>query len=516
LDKSDGRTKIPPVRQSLPGPASLALAAVLALCVVAPPEVRGSGLAAVALFVSVAVVATAATAARSPASRWVFALVPIVLVATRTGIAPGETVEPAVGVLLAAFAGISAVHAADHVEFFARLFGALVAYAGGHALFGAFWGVQPSPADTFAGVLIMTTPAVAAWAFGKRGRERALGLAAAALGAAGLVGSRSIPAMVALLSALALFSLRGRLAPRSLALASAGFGLAVFCVGIATPLRAGSARAALEIARDHPLAGVGPGGFAEAFPQYRRAGDREARHADNLPAELAAEWGVPVGLALSALFFWVFAGPAVRREGDALTLSSGLTIGVAAFAFQNLAGVTAFLPSSLVCAAVCRGLLAKGVSRDRAIPAARAAWIALAVAVAVAAVGSGLARDALSDARDAAASGDHAAALGLARRATTLAPWDADPPLFAAGARMAEGPSATAALEDAEQAVKRAPSRASARWVRARARTAAGDATGAYADLVEASRLYPLRADYASERDALAEALGKATGAAPR
>jgi hypothetical protein len=324
--------------------------------------------------------------------------------------------------------------------------------------------------------------------------------------------------MVALATALALVGLRGRVAPRMLAVGAAALGLALFCVGIARPdaIRAGGVRVALEIARDHPLAGVGPGGLAEAFPQYRRAGDTESRHAGDLPAELVAEWGVPVGLALSALFFWLFVGPAVRRGGNALTLSSGLAVGVAAFALQNLVGFTAFLPSLLVCAAVCRGLVAQRVARDRAIPAAQAAWIVLALALAVVAVGSGLARDALADARVAAASGDHVAALRLALRASTLARWDADPPLFAAGARMASGSSATAALESAEQAVARAPSRASARSVRARARTGAGDATGAYADLVEASRLNPTHPEYASQRDALAAALGKAGEAAPR
>ena len=514
MDKSDGRTKIPPVRESLLGPAGLALAAVLVLCVVAPPEIRGSGLAATAFFVCVAVVAASATAAASPASRWVFAMVPLGLVAIRTAIAPGEAVEPAVCMLLAAFAGISAAHAAEHDEFFAWLFGALAAYAGGRALFAGYSGLKPSGAAALSGFLIMTLPAVAAWALGKRGRTRALGLAAGALGAGGLVATRSVPAIAALAAALALAGLRGRVVPRTLAVGTAAFGLAVLGVGIARP--DANVRAALEIARDHPLAGVGPGGFAEAFPQYRSSGDDESRHANDLPAELAAEWGVPVGLALSAVFFWLFVGPVVRRENDAFTLSSGLKVGVAAFALHNLAGLTAFLPSLLVCAAVCRGLLARRVARDRAVPAERAAWVAIALALAVVAAGSGLARDALSDARDKAASGDHAAALRLALLASALAPWDADPPLFACGRRMAAGSSVTAALEDAERAVERAPSQASARSVRARARSAAGDSTGAYADLVEASRLDPLRAEYASQRDALAAALVRAGEAAPR
>ena len=73
-----------------------------------------------------------------------------------------------------------------------------------------------------------------------------------------------------------------------------------------------------------------------------------------------------------------------------------------------------------------------------------------------------------------------------------------------------------AALDDAERAVRRAPSRASARVVRARARAASGDSAGAYTDLVEAQRLYPLHSDYTVERDALAAALEKASEAAPR
>ena len=101
-----------------------------------------------------------------------------------------------------------------------------------------------------------------------------------------------MPALGALGLALALVGLRGRIAPRTLVTGAATLGIAAFGLAVAKPdvIRAESARAAFEIARDHPLAGVGPGGFAEAFPQYRRAGDDESRHAFNLPAELAAEW----------------------------------------------------------------------------------------------------------------------------------------------------------------------------------------------------------------------------------
>jgi len=137
------------------------------------------------------------------------------------------------------------------------------------------------------------------------------------------LATQSITAMAALAGAVALAGLRGRIAGRVVAGTALAIGLAVAVAGIARPdavfapgradspwsLRAGNVRVAVEIARAHPLLGVGPGGYAEAFPQYRRAGDNESRHAHDLPAELMAEWGIPGGLALSALFFWLFVAP---------------------------------------------------------------------------------------------------------------------------------------------------------------------------------------------------------------
>ena len=380
------------------------------------------------------------------------------------------------------------------------------------------------------GGFILMVPPVAAWAIGKRGSLRALGLAAAALGAAALAATRSLSALGALACAVALCGLRGRVRPRVVAAAAAAIGVVILCAGlfradaVFSPaggdspwrLRGGNVRAALQIAREHPLSGVGPGGYAEAFPQYRRSGDNESRHAHNLPAELAADWGVPIGLALSGVFFLAFAGPLFRWSGDAKTFGFGLSVGLSAFALHNLADFTAFLPSMLVFAAVSRGLLAQGAPRDRAHPGWRAAWITVAVALAVLSAGSGLARDALFDAKQAGAARDHTGAVRLAERAAKLAPWDADPPQLAASARLEVGGEAAAALADADRAVARAPSRAAARVVRARARGAGGDGAGAYADLAEAARLYPMSDDYALQRDSLAEALGKAREGAPR
>jgi O-antigen ligase len=533
--------------------------------VVAPPEVRGVGLAAAALFIAVAATVVSATVVRAPTSRWVFAAIPLGLVAIRIAISPGEAVEPAACLLLAAIAGLSATQVGVREESFAGVFAMLVAFAGGRALYETFWGMaataerlrQALPAGQGLAMLgrleqgrpyggfstpaalgcflVMTIPAVASSALGRRGAARAMGLGAALLGAGGLVATRSVSAMGALVVALLLAGWRGRVAPRVIALSAGAIGLAILAAGILRPdavfaparadspwsLRAGNVRVALEIARDHPLAGVGPGGFAEAFPQYRRAGDNESRHAHDLPAELVAEWGVPVGLALSALFFVVFVGPVLSRTGDPRTLASGLSIGLAAFALHNLADFSAFLPSLLVFAAIARGLLVPRVADARANPALRAAWVAIVCGVALVVAGAGLARDQMFSAREAAVISDHAGAERHAKRAMRLAPWDADPPQFAAAARLAaertsEAPRTSTALDDAERAVRRAPDRAAARMVRAIARGEREDNAGAYADLVEAARLYPLQGDYAAQRDGLAAALSGAGKEEPR
>ena len=55
-----------------------------------------------------------------------------------------------------------------------------------------------------------------------------------------------------------------------------------------------------------------------------------------------------------------------------------------------------------------------------------------------------------------------------------------------------------------------------ARELRSRIRLSAGDPLGAYADLCEAARLYPLHDGYAAARDRLRESLRAASGGTVR
>ena len=102
----------------------------------------------------------------------------------------------------------AAAHAADHEEPLAWALVALVALSGGRVLFDAFRGSQLAEAGASGGFLVLTLPAAAAWALGSSGRRRGFGLAAAALGAVGLVATRSVPALVALAFALGLVGMR--------------------------------------------------------------------------------------------------------------------------------------------------------------------------------------------------------------------------------------------------------------------------------------------------------------------
>jgi tetratricopeptide (TPR) repeat protein len=281
-------------------------------------------------------------------------------------------------------------------------------------------------------------------------------------------------------------------------------------------LRAGNFAAAASMAQDHPLRGVGPGGFAELYPAYRGGGDNEVRHAHSLPLQAVAEHGWPLGLALAGLFLWLFLVPLWREAGSSEAWRHGVAIGLAAFALQNLADFTAFLPSLLWCACLLRGWLADSPATGEA-EADVPSWLgltgrAIAVSAALLAMLAGLSWNARQAGRTAAFAGDLERAASLSERAATLAPWNVDAALQ--WARVTAGPGAldplpagqlALALERSERAVDLSPVRASARILRARLRRAQGDAPGALADLEEAVRRDPSNREYREAREALAE-----------
>jgi hypothetical protein len=493
------------------GPAIVCLLATFAWPMVAASKAPGA--AVTPLAITVLAVAAGLSAAALPAEVRRNALVPWSVVA-------GGTLAAGFGIYQK-FLGFE--HTLARIEGgagFAHREEALTRLAEGRA-FGPF--ATPAALGIFLGMTAAVTLGFAATA---RGRRRWSLAALAVVQLVGLAFTGSATAVAALLGAGALLAVRVPRSARSRgALLAGGTILLLVLAGIVAwrsaeildpshegnpfRLRAGNFRIAVDMARDHPWIGVGPGGYGESYGRYRLHEDNESRHAHDLPLEAVAELGVPLGLVATVLFYWLFLAPLLRarRESDALRL--GTSVALAAFALHNLADFTAFFPSLLWFAALLRGV-SRDPSSDTAdgVEPTTAGWTVPAVAAVVVtilagvvAARGGLGRDALVEARDAQAGGDRARAVRLSARATELAPWNIDARLFRAWV-LAETPGGPderihhvrQALEEAERAVDGSPVRASARAVRGRIREALGDLPGAYADFVAAGDLHPVSA----------------------
>jgi tetratricopeptide (TPR) repeat protein/O-antigen ligase len=95
------------------------------------------------------------------------------------------------------------------------------------------------------------------------------------------------------------------------------------------------ARAA-ELVRDHPVWGVGRGAFGSAFSPYQPgAGSTVFEHAENLPLEWAAEWGVPVTLLALAALVWSLR-PVLSRRSLASPVRRCALVGAGVLCAQNL------------------------------------------------------------------------------------------------------------------------------------------------------------------------------------
>ena len=372
----------------------------------------------------------------------------------------------------------------------------------------------PTPA-ALGGYLVLVLSVVVATAWSRKGLQRAAWCAVAAPLLAGLACTESVTAVLGAIGALGLAALTGRIPRRAAAvlflialIVGAGIFLArgreVLDVGGEdTPwsLRAKNFRIAVEMIEDHPWTGVGPGAFGERYPAYRRPGDNETLYAHNLPLQLAAEFGMPLGAAAGLAFFVLFCGPLFRRSAESAAPSRGIEIGLAAFALQNLADFTAYLPSVLLTAVMLRAAVARRDALAWAWPTRLPTLAALALTLAAAwvTVGTARAEHEQWQARLSMAAGDRPDALRRTERAARLAPWYADHWIALAQLRAAEATDENreSALDAVERAVRLVPHRAAAFDLRGRLRFAQGDYPGAYADALASSRLYPMHEPYA-------------------
>jgi hypothetical protein len=117
---------------------------------------------------------------------------------------------------------------------------------------------------------------------------------------------------------------------------------------------------------DFPWFGIGRGAFETIFPAYRvDPGSSVYSHAENLPAQWLAEWGIPVGLSALMVFAWSFRPWAFDlRERSALT---GAWCGVVVLLIQNLVDLALEVPGVAIAAAVALASVWGGklASRER-------------------------------------------------------------------------------------------------------------------------------------------------------
>jgi len=260
---------------------------------------------------------------------------------------------------------------------------------------------------------------------------------------------------------------------------------------------------ALEMLRDHPLAGVGPGCFGVRYPQYMGEGMNETRYAHNVPLQLAAEAGVWVLLPL-LLGAWGLARRARGCRGRAEILVGA---GVVAFAVANLWDFHLYLPGPGIPFFLLAGswfpLPAGAPSSSRlGLSCALSGLVALVVAALFLSV-AGLQRQATLAAFE---SGRQEAAQRHAGRWAAAAPGDAD-------ARALLGELALAAGDRREAARRLQEAADLDPWTPFRRRRLSrlylryGDLSGAAVEAAAAAALFPRRETYRLERDRILEAL---------
>jgi O-antigen ligase len=269
------------------------------------------------------------------------------------------------------------------------------------------------------GLLLLPPAALAVWTLALTASEGAwLSLAAACVLGPLLLSTRLIAAAALLLALAVLFAallLTGTL-PDGLARS--------------LDVRMDYWRAAAAIWRGYPLAGMGPGTFAGAYPAFRSPGSEEGRMAHSAYLGLAAETGA-AGLAafLAMAGLWLVALRARAREGE--PLAAAAFVAVCAFLLHNAGDVGLTVPGTTFALWYLAGLGAGASLR----PGERrrlsgAAGIALAVLVLAAAAGGVVPRARAEvcrlSAERLAGAGRHAEALAEMERALAAEPDNAD------------------------------------------------------------------------------------------
>ena len=313
----------------------------------------------------------------------------------------------------------------------------------------------------------------------------------AGAGVAVLSGSRAALAALLIVALFAAFTwMRGRSwPPLKIAAGAAAAAVGITVVVLLVPaardrlLSAGTVDGrwllwdrSLGLIADHPVSGVGPSGFVDAFPAYLN-GEWARTVGDSFPADSPHSWalqalaagGFPLLVLVLALIA-VSVIAVIRRlretpvPADRRYLAVVL-VTVAAYALALLTHFTSIGTTGLV-AFLCGGLVGSDVgnpagARNRFIPALaarklrvvpRLAGVILVLAALGVAVPAALAEWPMGAGARAAAAGNNAGAQQAFVQARQLRPWDSDTALLAAQAFA--GPATAGDREAARYAVE--------------------------------------------------------------
>jgi len=123
--------------------------------------------------------------------------------------------------------------------------------------------------------------------------------------------------------------------------------------------------------RDFPWFGIGRGSFESVFPAYRTVpGNISFTHAENLPAQWMAEWGLPVSIA--AFIGLVYAFRPGKLGVGRSSLVCGAWLGVLLVVLQNWVDLGLEVPGVAIAVGTVWGSLWGDAKRGRATTPARA------------------------------------------------------------------------------------------------------------------------------------------------
>jgi len=123
----------------------------------------------------------------------------------------------------------------------------------------------------------------------------------------------------------------------------------------------------LRILRDFPVAGIGRGAFSDVYPSYKlHPAQMTFTHVENEWLQLPVELGVPVGLAVVALFVWAVVAAARRR--DLPRPLAGALAGATALAAQSLFDFSLELLGVAVPFAIVLGIASRDQRRSLSVP----------------------------------------------------------------------------------------------------------------------------------------------------